>query len=233
MPTAVLPTEHGGNDPENLGDFVLLDDIFRSRAKDKVQQPLLAFPQSERGVSDFVSFTGRDLDRFIENTARYYLNVGLKAQQNHLARVALLGPTTIEWIATLFGLLRAGFAVLTLSPRISAQAIVNLMSETQCESIIHADAPQCLRLVNQITVDAADIQTISMLGKTGFDRPLTDEPPLARDIDRAKEAGRLVIIMHSSGSTGLPKAIYSNHKRFVQPNSTVSPGTRDFMTLPM
>ncbi|KAL8680911.1 MAG: hypothetical protein Q9186_002923 [Xanthomendoza sp. 1 TL-2023] len=231
MPATLLPTEHGGNLPEeDLGDFVLVDDLFKARAKDKLQRPLLAFPKSERGVSDFETFTGRDLDRFIEHVARYYMHADLKV--NHLARVALLGPTNIEWIATFYGLLRAGFAVLTLSPRLSAKAIVNLMSETQCESIIHPDAPQLLRVVDQAKSLAA-IQTISMMSRTAFDRPLTDEPPLARDIDKNKEAERLVVILHSSGSTGLPKPIYTNHNRYVQPMNPVSPGTRDFVTLPM
>ncbi|KAL8749393.1 MAG: hypothetical protein Q9199_007714, partial [Rusavskia elegans] len=231
MPAVNLSMENGGQGPEeDLGEFILIDDLFRARAKDKDQKPLIAFPRSERSVSDFEYFTARDFDRFVEHAARHYLGLGLKL--NEQARVAVLGPTNIEWIATFFGLLRAGFAVVTLSPKISAQAIINLMSETRCETIVHADSPQLHGVIEHLA-DQTSIMRIPILPRTGFDRPPSHEPLLVRDIDKAKEADRLAIIMHSSGSTGLPKPIYTNHKRYVQSLNPVSPGSRDFMTLPM
>ncbi|KAL8991869.1 MAG: hypothetical protein Q9169_007580, partial [Polycauliona sp. 2 TL-2023] len=234
MPAVDLSTENRENGPEeereDLGEFILIDDLFRTRAKDIIQKPLIAFPKSDRGISDFECFTGRDLDRFVEHAARHYMAMELKLNEH--ARVALLGPTNIEWIATFFGLLRAGFAVVTLSPRISAQAIVKLMSETHCETIVHAETSQLLRVIG-LVADETSIKTLALLCRTGFDRPPSNEPPLVRDIDKAKEAERLAVIMHSSGSTGLPKPIYTNHKRYVQSLNPVSPGSRDFMTLPI
>lgn len=74
---------------------------------------------------------------------------------------------------------------------------------------------------------------IPILRRTGFDVPPSREPLLVRDIDRAKEADRSAIILHSSGSTGLPKPMYTNQKRYVQLSNPIGPGARDFMTLPM
>lgn len=70
------PETNGFDD--DLGEFVIIDDLFKARAKDKIQKPLIAFPASERGVSDFEIFTGLDLDRFVEHAARYYLQAGLR-----------------------------------------------------------------------------------------------------------------------------------------------------------
>lgn len=79
MSAVNLSLENGGNGPEeDLGEIILIDDLFRLRAKDKVQKPLIAFPKSESSVSDFEYFTGRDLDRFVEHAARHYLGLGLK-----------------------------------------------------------------------------------------------------------------------------------------------------------
>ncbi|KAL8663293.1 MAG: hypothetical protein Q9168_008120 [Polycauliona sp. 1 TL-2023] len=231
MPAKDLSVENGGNAPEeHLGDFTLLDDLFKIRAKDRIQKPLIAFPKSHRGISDFEYFTGRDLDRYVENAAGHYLGMELKLNEH--ARVAVLGPTNIEWIATFFGLLRAGFAVVTLSPRISAQAVMKLMSETRCETIVHAETLQLLEVV-ELVVDRTSIKTLPMLPRTGFDRPPSNEPLPVRNVDKAKEADRLAVIMHSSGSTGLPKPIYTNHKRYTQSLNPVGPGDRDFMTLPI
>lgn len=79
MPAVNLSLENGGKGPEaDLGEIILIDDLFKVRAQDKVQKPLIAFPKSERSVSDFEYFTGRDLDRFVEHAARHYLGLGLK-----------------------------------------------------------------------------------------------------------------------------------------------------------
>ncbi len=56
-----------------LGDFVLLDDLFRLRAADPIQVPLLAFPKSEKRTEDFERLTGQDLNRFVDRAAKSYV----------------------------------------------------------------------------------------------------------------------------------------------------------------
>ena len=121
--------------------------------------------------------------------------------------------------------------MITLSPRISAQAITNLLSETHCEAVVCADSSQVLQKLDQVKKQMA-VQATPMLRRIWFDRPAADDAHLHRDVDKAKEAERMVIIMHSSGSTGLPKPIYTNHKRYTQPYQAAQ-GTKDFMTLPL
>ena len=90
MPAANLSVDNGGNGPEeDLGELTLIDDILKARVKDKDQKPLIAFPKSERSASDFEYFTARDLDRFVEHTARHYLGLQLK-----LVGLAALVPST-------------------------------------------------------------------------------------------------------------------------------------------
>ncbi|KAL8707032.1 MAG: hypothetical protein Q9225_007868, partial [Loekoesia sp. 1 TL-2023] len=230
MPAALQALNRETNElDDDLGEFVLIDDLFKARAKDKSQTPLIAFPKSERGVSDFEFFTGSDLDRFVEHAARYYIQAELSVVSG--SPTVYAGPTNVEWLTTVFGLLRAGFAVVTLSPRISSQAVAKLMSETHCETVICADSFQLLRTIDRVK-EELDVQMIPILRRTWFDRPSTGGPPLTRDIDKAKEAERMILIMHSSGSTSLPKPIYTNHKRYTQYNQ-ISPGEKEFMTLPL
>ncbi len=77
-PTASVHVGEGSSD-ESLGDFYLLDDVFRLRAADKVQIPLVAFPKSDRAVPEFEYLTAQDLDRFIDLAAKYYTEAKLKA----------------------------------------------------------------------------------------------------------------------------------------------------------
>ncbi|KAL8694896.1 MAG: hypothetical protein Q9218_000560 [Villophora microphyllina] len=225
------PNGHDDDPDSELGDLVIIDDVFKARAKDKIQTPLIAFPKSERGASDFEFFTGQDLDRIIEHAARHYMRAGLRVNENR--RVAVLGPTNIEWVANFFGLLRAGFAVVTLSPRISAKAIANLLSETQCGTVIYTDTPQFLRTIDQVK-DRTDVQATTMLRRVNYDKPPADEPDIRRDIVKTKEAERAVVILHSSGSTGLPKPIYTSHKRYTGWGAPpANRRTKEFMTLPL
>lgn len=59
------------------GEILILDDLIRQRAADSDQTPLLAFPKSETGITDYEKFTGQDLDRFIDQAAKYYVRCGL------------------------------------------------------------------------------------------------------------------------------------------------------------
>ena len=122
-----------------------------------------------------------------------------------MRRVALLGLTDLDWIVSVFGLQRAGYAVLTLSPRLSLQVIANLMEKASCEAVIYRDSPQLTTVVNSLK-DGNSMHTLSMMYRQDYDKPGCRQAPFVRDIDRDPERERIVLIQHSSGSAGLPTA---------------------------
>ena len=77
-PTASIEVVASSSD-ESLGEFYLLDDVFKLRGADKVQVPLVAFPRYEGAVISFEYFTGYDMDRFIDMAAKHYAGVNIKA----------------------------------------------------------------------------------------------------------------------------------------------------------
>lgn len=77
-PIATANYSGNGNIPVEEEDILLSDDLLRLRAADKTQIPLLCFPKSERGTVDYEDFTGRDIDRFVDQAAKYYLRCGLQ-----------------------------------------------------------------------------------------------------------------------------------------------------------
>ncbi|MCJ1381650.1 hypothetical protein MMC17_004761 [Xylographa soralifera] len=219
---------HKKNPEIDLSKFQLLHEVFRHRAADPVQVPLMAFPKL--GFADYEYFTGKILDRFTDTAAWHYMKIRLRTQTD-LRRVALLGPTNLDWVVSLFGLSRAGYTVLTLSPRLSAQAIVKLMQETHCECLIYYELPQLLAVLREIA-SLMSLQTYPVLSRHDYDKPEDSAPPFERDINVAEERGRPATIVHSSGSTGLPKPIEFAHARHTMA-SPFGPGDRDFMTLPL
>lgn len=54
-----------------------IDEFIRQLGADKDQVPLLAYPEIEQGVSRSREFTGKDLDRFVDAAAKYFIELGL------------------------------------------------------------------------------------------------------------------------------------------------------------
>ena len=78
---ATIPTTDcsvNGNTPTEKEDIMLLDDLLRLRAADKTQVPLLCLPKSEQDIVDYEEFTGKDIDRFVDQAAKYYMRCGLQ-----------------------------------------------------------------------------------------------------------------------------------------------------------
>ena len=78
---APIPTTDcsvNGNTPTEKEDIMLLDDLLRLRAADKTQGPLLCFPKSEQDIVDYEEFNGKDIDRFVDQAAKYYMRCGLQ-----------------------------------------------------------------------------------------------------------------------------------------------------------
>ena len=61
---------------QKFGRLEVLDDLIRLRALDEFQCPILAYPK--HAAADFEYFTGRDLDRFIDQGAKKLIARGFE-----------------------------------------------------------------------------------------------------------------------------------------------------------
>lgn len=55
------------------------DEVIRSRALDEDQVPLIAYPKSKLGITDYEFFTGKELDRLVDGAAKALINSGLRS----------------------------------------------------------------------------------------------------------------------------------------------------------
>ena len=76
--TADLDNHPFDNTPLAAEELLIVDDLLIARAEDKIQLPLLCFPRSERGVTDYDEFTGKDIDRMVDHATKHYVASGLK-----------------------------------------------------------------------------------------------------------------------------------------------------------
>lgn len=145
--------------------------------------------------------------------------------------IALLGPTDLVYIVTFFALARLGYTSLCLSPRLAPNACEKLIRETGALAIIPGKAAHTASLIARTQV-LVQIETVELVSREGFDKPVSKESRFQRqNIDRQAEKEWILGILHSSGSTGLPKPIYLPHRRLMmkipQPK-----GQTEFNTFP-
>ena len=105
------------------------------------------------------------------------------------------------------------------------------MRETYSECLIYHESPQLVAVVKEAT-SSISLQTMPIMSRCDYDRPGDASLPFERTIDVEREKGRVATIVHSSGSTGLPKPIDVAHVRYTV-KYDIGPGDRDFVTLPL
>lgn len=119
-----------------------------------------------------------------------------------------------------------GFAVLFLSNRLPQEAYVSLLKETKCAKIVVS--PAYMSVVQDIQ-SIYPIKAINILEQEEFTQYRTT-PFHVKSVSNASQ--RIAFIVHSSGSTGLPKPIFQTHRACVSNYSGGLP-YRAFLTLPL
>lgn len=111
---------------------------------------------------------------------------------------------------TLFALSRLGRTVLCLSLRIAPVAIINLLEQTGCNTIVHGSSQAIASAISAVDQEIP-ILALPIPTRGVYEVPSLD-PPFRRVVDRMTESTRPALIMHSSGSTGLPKPVTLSHR---------------------
>ncbi|KAI1637946.1 hypothetical protein F4809DRAFT_602441 [Biscogniauxia mediterranea] len=205
-----------------------INDLIVNRATIVPFKTLLAYPGKD-GV--YISYTAKELDSFADEAAKQYVRLGLVPQGggDESEVVAVLGPSNLDYIVTMLALTRIGFTVLFLSTRLSIEAYVGLLDATHCHKIITVS--NYSTVVNQIA-ENHEISQFQMLGSTSYTKPDSSSTRFRRPVEIKNESQKIAFIVHSSGSTGLPKPIYQTHRSCLM-NYSVGSGMRAYVTLPL
>ncbi len=184
-----------------------ISELLTCRAREFPHDPILGYPSS--GVQ-YEEYTYSQLDRFSsEAAATYSRNLIPRSSSQEPERVvALLGASNLDYFVTALALSRLGFTVLFLSTRISGAAYVSLLNATHCETMIVDSSSQ--RTASALQSTLSDLQVLSVLDSSYYSA--TSNDAFSAGLDLETETHKICWIIHSSGSTGLPKPIYQTHQ---------------------
>lgn len=128
----------------------------------------------------------------------------------------------------MFALSRLGYSVLILSIRLQVPAYISLLEETDCWIILTTD--QFSATIAGIKRQRA-VQCLPLLTVDDY-RFISDAPPFPTTFTGPSQSSKIAWIIHSSGSTGLPKPIFQTHRSCLA-NYEKNFGLRAFITLPL
>ncbi|KAG5951347.1 putative NRPS-like protein biosynthetic cluster [Claviceps sorghi] len=222
-----------GNPLEAQGIWTLSQLLYQ-RAIDENQTPLLAFPRSKNAATDFELVSGRTLYRFVNEAAKSLASKGLASvDPDEQVVVGVCAPTDLDYLVTIFALVQLGYIPMQISPRLAPDAMVKLLKTVQnpgqrlvllCGSGLAAEKMQVLR-------QDLEVYPLATRGEyhQGADTDEVHAP--TNTANHASSYDRPCIILHSSGSTGLPKPIDYSHRKLLNA-ATYAPDATAFVTLP-
>lgn len=151
-------------------------------------------------------------------------------QPNHESEtIAMLGPSDLDFIITMFAFCRLGYTILILSPRLPLESYISLLTRTYCSTICYASMQESIVLNLQ---KLKKLQALQILGREDWNISAAKTPRLEIATRRPDNLGKVAYIMHSSGSTGMAKPIFQTHEACLR-NYAMGIEGRAFLTVPL
>ncbi|KAK4610164.1 Adenylate-forming reductase Nps10 [Fulvia fulva] len=184
-----------------------IDELIKLRARQSgCDDPIISYP--DEGTT-YIDYSPKDLDRLVEQAAHLYSNVVPQRMTSNdpVQVVGLLGDSDLSYLIALLAISRLGHTALLLSTRITDEAYESLLSATKATALIYQSTfkgaeRKVLKVLPQL--NTASIVEHAALADRSADLK-------AATLDPLRETKNGSFIIHSSGSTGLPKPIYQTH----------------------
>ncbi|KAI4602821.1 putative NRPS-like protein biosynthetic cluster [Pestalotiopsis sp. 9143b] len=205
-----------------------IDELIRARAEEMGDAPLLGYPNE--GLLDFEEHSAKSCDLYADAAAHKLKKIGLSEVDPSLTKapvVGILAQSGMHVIATTFALFRLGYSVFFISTRLPSPAIVQLLKLTDCSTVLTTPTYE------PVLTEAAKVRDISILPLLEpSDYYGVEAPKISREYNPEEERKKIAIILHSSGSTGLPKPIFLTNGNCLSTFAT-NMGMRALITSPL
>ncbi|KAK0369853.1 hypothetical protein CLIM01_12793 [Colletotrichum limetticola] len=188
--------------------FFTLDELIKRRALELGDAPLLGYPNE--GLLDFEEHSARAVDRYVDAAVQRLQQLGLSSVDSNSEKapvIGILAHSGLHVVITIMALSRLGYAVFLVSTRLQSPGIARLCELADCGAMLTtSNFHPVLAEVQQ----ERELVVLPLLSHSDYYGK--DAPVFSRTYDPERESRKIAAIIHSSGSTGLPKPIYLTHK---------------------
>ncbi|KAH8895189.1 acetyl-CoA synthetase-like protein [Thozetella sp. PMI_491] len=193
---------------DNATPLYTIDELIRRRAQELGDFTLVGYPKG--GITDFEDHSARAVDRYVDAAVVRLQSLGLEPVDPSIEKppvVGILARSGLHVLVTFMALNRLGYTLFTISTRLAAPALIQLLTMANCSKLLTTDDFHSVLAEVQKERKLEILPLISHSDYYGKEAPV-----FSRAYDPEKEAAKVAIIIHSSGSTGLPKPIYLTNR---------------------
>lgn len=181
----------------------LLVHIVDERAENEPDREWVSIPESSDPKDGWKKVTYKQAANAINRVAHKLVNSTGQPAKGEFPTVAYIGPNDVRYLVFALGAVKAGYKALFISPRNSQEGQLNLFEQTNC-NIIWFEATY--KDMVQSWVQERDMHTLMTFPVAAWFPEEHIEPyPYKKSFEEAEWDP--LFILHTSGSTGLPKPI--------------------------
>lgn len=180
-----------------------VDELVRRRARTHAHHVVVSYPCS--GI-EYVDYTMQQLDVFAYRVASVYQpHVPARTSPAEAPRVvAILGPSSLDYLVTILALTKLGHTVLFLSTRITQEAVDNLLVSTGASFLLHDARFEGVAAAAKEAIPGFGAAEIATGAAYNFPVEAYADTNLTSSLDPAIETTHNVFIIHSSGTHTSP-----------------------------
>ncbi|KAH8779796.1 nonribosomal peptide synthetase [Diaporthe sp. PMI_573] len=160
-------------------------------------------PRSSEPSDGWRVLTWKDMANAVNRCAHRIVEVCGTPEKDTFPTIAYLGPNDVRYIVLMVAAVKAGYAALFISPRNSKEGQLNLFDKTSCNILAFAGSQK--QAVQPLLAER-DMQAVEVSPLDAwFPKEQVPHFPYTKTFDEAEWDP--ILILHTSGSTGLPKPI--------------------------
>ncbi|KAI5363992.1 Putative AMP-dependent synthetase/ligase, fatty acyl-coenzyme A reductase, NAD-binding protein [Septoria linicola] len=199
-----MPTDYFNNDDQSPREVKSLPLVVEELARDYPNNVWMKVPRDAELTQGWRDITYQELGNAVDGMARWMGRVfGIGRRDTDVA--AYIGINDMRYAVAQVGLIKAGYMGLLPSPRNSQEGQASLFTTTKCKYLLYSEGVDSY--VETIKTAVPGVQAVRI---PSFDELVRQGSQASTPYPGAygNKIDDRVLILHTSGSTGLPKPIY-------------------------